>query len=308
MNKRRFLKVGALILVFAGMTAPPFTAAPRLRIAASIFPLKEFAAAVAGENAVVDMLLPPGAGVHTWQPTAGDILKIGKADLVVCAGAGLEPWLDDILKSVGAGGPDVLVAARDLPLVEAGGGEGHGHEGHGRADPHFWLDFEIDQGIIERIVEALTRLDPGGGPAYRYNGDAYKARLRELDRKFKEGLKSCAGRTVVIAGHAAFGYLARKYDLRQVALYGLSPDSQPTPRRTIEVTELARKMGVRTIFFENSVPRDLARTVAGEIGARTIGLHAGHNLSRAEMMKAMTFFDIMEINLGNLKNGLDCGS
>jgi len=109
-----------------------------------------------------------------------------------------------------------------------------------------------------------------------------------------------------LGGHSAFGYLARRYNLKQIALYGLSPDSKPSPRQLVEIVELAKKHKIKIIYFEKYISHELARVIAQEVGAKTLVLNPAANLSRKELESGVTFFDIMERNLKNLKNGLLC--
>ena len=290
--------------------ARPVPPVPTVRIETTVLPLRDFAAAIAGERGEAAVLLPPGAGVHTWQPRPSDILRLDSADLLIAVGAGLEPWLPGLLGSVPKGRLRVLEVSPGLPLLKAEDEDAHESAGethaHGPSDPHIWLDFGLDLVIADRIADALAALDPAGAATYRSNVTALKERLRGLDARFAAGLKGCASRRLVVAGHAAFGYLARRYGLVQTALYGQSPDAQPRPQQMIQVVELCRKEGIRTVFFENSVPPDLARTLAAEIGGRVAVLYAGHNLTRDQVRRGVGFFDLMEEDLKSLRGGLGC--
>lgn len=309
MNRKRLTLcyLAALILV-AARPSDAALKAPRIRIMASVFPLKEFAAAVAGDRGETTLLLPPGAGVHTWQPRPGDLVRLTKCDLFVHIGAGLEPWLPELMSGLGDRRPAILEASAGLDLLPASDGAGHAGElhGHGRFDPHVWLDPELAGRIISAIRDRLTVLDPEGGPEYLRNADAVQGRLMEMDARYREGLRRCSGKTLILAGHAAFGYLARRYGLEQIALYGTSPDSQPTPAKLIEVVDRARALGVRSVFMESSESPALARSLSRELGVRILVLDPGHNLTRAEIRAGTTFFDIMEANLRSLEDGLDC--
>ena len=177
---------------------------------------------------------------------------------------------------------------------------------HGAFDPHVWLDFELAGRIVDLIRDKLRAIDPEGDSAYRQNAAGVREALRNLDLKFKTELATCSQKTFIVAGHAAFGYLAKRYGLEQIALYGLSPDSQPTPGKLIDVIGLAREKGIKVIFFETAASPDLSKALSRELGATTLVLNPGHNLTRAEIAKGVSFFDIMEENLRNLKNGLGC--
>ncbi|MBE3111921.1 MAG: zinc ABC transporter substrate-binding protein [Acidobacteria bacterium] len=301
---RRVLLASTLALAAAG--SAPLEA--KVRVMATVFPLREFAAAVAGDRGEAELLLPPGAGVHTWQPRPGDIGRLAACDLLVYIGANLEPWLPGLLKALPGGKIRALEVTAGLRLLETAADDerGHGEGAHEQLDPHVWLDFELDTRIVRKIADELSRIDPEGRSEFTENADKLTARLLALDVKFRDGLAACRGRDIVLAGHGAFGYLARRYGLVQTALYGLSPDAQPRPLDLMKAVDFCRRKGVRTIFFENSVSPDLSRTLAREISGRVLVLHAGHNLTRNEQDRGLGFFELMEENLTSLRDGLGC--
>ncbi len=281
-------------------------AADKIRIMATVFPLAEFASAIAGDRGETSLLLPPGAGVHTWQPRPGDIARLSECDLLLYIGSGLEPWLPDLLKAFPPGRIRTLEAAAGLAVAGAPEEEHAEEHGHGPLDPHVWLDFGLDEVIADRIVAALTAVEPAAASEFAGNAARLKDRLRSLDGQFRAGLAGCRGRTIVLAGHAAFGYLARRYGLGQTSLYGLSPDAQPKPQDLIRAIEFCKANGVRTVFTESSVPPDLSKTLAREIGGRVLALYAGHNLTRDEQDRRTSFFALMEEDLARLRDGLGC--
>jgi zinc transport system substrate-binding protein len=295
------------ILVIFGFQAQDLDAAKKISIVTSVFPLLEFAGAVSGERGEVSLLLPPGAEIHTWRPRPSDIIRLSSADLFIYVGADLEPWLHDLLKSVRNPNLRVLEASRGIPLIDEEDIVHSAHEhNHEVQDPHIWLDFKNDQRIVDKIAAVLSEMDPEGSSVFKRNAFIYKEKLRILDQKFKDGLMDCVHRTIILAGHGAFGYIARSYNLRQISLYGLSPDSRPTPKKLIKVVELAKKYRIKVIFFEIRVRDELAKVLAEEVGARTLVLNPGANLTKEQLKSGKTFFDIMEANLENLKDGLDC--
>lgn len=310
--KLKVFFIPAVIIILSAFQAPHLDSSSKIKVVTSVFPLMEFARAVCGERGEVSLLVPPGAEIHTWQPRPSDIVRLSSADLFIFIGSNMEPWLQDILEGVQNPNLRSLEASQEVSLIERGptGGEHqdeteHQHE-HEAMDPHIWLDFQVDELIVERIATVLSGMDPSGAAVFEKNASAYKENLRKLDRKFKESLAECAHRVFILGGHAAFGYLAKRYGLRQISLYGVSPDSKPTPKKMIEVVELTKTYGIQVIFFEASVSDELARVLARETGARTLVLNPGANLTKEEMKMGKTFFDIMEENLENLKDGLGC--
>ncbi len=274
-------------------------AQPRIKIVASIFPLQEFARAVAGEHGEVTLLLPPGAGVHAWQPRASDIIRLSTADLFVYIGAGLEPWVDHVLKALSSSRLRVLVVMDSLQLARP---EDKEHE----EDPHIWLDLGIDREIVSLLAQTLGEIFPTKADDFEDNARMYSEKLRRIEEQFTTVLGRCGQKTFLLGGHAAFGYLAARFGLEQKALSGLSPDAEPTPARLMEAIEWAKKNGIRTVFREANVNDKMARLLAEEIGAEILVLHPGANLSKREWTSGITFLDIMARNLDNLKRGLGC--
>jgi zinc transport system substrate-binding protein len=296
------IAAGAILicLLLVSTATPQHAGSLRVKVVASVFPLLEFARAVGGEQAEVSLLLPPGAGVHTWQPRASDIIKMSEADLFIYIGGGLEPWVDDFLRSVSNKHLKILAVASFLPL------EKEKHSGEEAADPHVWLDFVNDRTIVDRIAGALAEIDPAQAPAYKSRASGYNEKLSALDGLFTESLKSCAHRIVLLAGHEAFGYLARRYRLQQVSLSGLSPDAEPTPRAVVSLIDLARKQRIGSVFMEARESPKLANLLAREIPAQIFVLNPGENLNKQEWTSGTTFLDLMRENLKNLKKGLGC--
>ncbi len=294
----------SLISLFGIFLGPCAAAGPR--VIATVFPLYDMAKGVAGDRAEVTLLLPPGANPHSWEPRPSDMINLQKADLIIMVGAGLEPWAHEIIEKKDKDHPRILKVSDGAPLVIL---HGHDHEeenhGHG-VDPHIWLDFSWDMTIVNRICQTLIELDPEGREVYQRGAQAYKESLDQLIDAYKKGLANCKTRSLVVGGHGAFNYLARAFGLKQVSLYGISPDAQPTPRRMAEVIEIVRREGVKAIFFEETVSDKLARVLARETGARVLTLTPGASLTREQIQAGASFLDLMYENLRHLIEGLGC--
>ncbi len=297
------LALGGLVLL-AGCKSREESGRPR--IVCSLFPLYEFAVAVGGDRAKVNLLLPPGVEPHAWEPKARDLLAIAKADLFLCVSESLEPWVSDIVHGAGRQGLEVMAAAEGHEGDVGEASHRHGVEEEEAQDPHIWLDLAYNQGILERIAEALASIDPEGGEQYRRNARVYNEKLQALDRQYKQGLATCRHRALILGGHSAFSHLARRYGLEEIPLYGISADSEPTPRRLAEVVEIARGLGAKYIFFETLISPKLAEVLAGEVGAGTLLLNPGANMTKEQFDRGVTFLSIMEENLRSLRKGLEC--
>ena len=304
----------AVLGFFLPSTASLGQPSPKLKATASLFSLQEFARAVGGERVEVDLLLPPGAEPHTWEPRPSDVAKVARADIFIYIGRVMEPWVDDLMKAVRSPQLKVVEASQGLPLMEEkdhehGGKRLHGQDAHGgNIDPHLWLDFSLAMRIVDAITAAFSEKDPSHADRYRENAERFKGQLDALDRKYRTFLSRCRHRQIILGGHSAFAYLAKRYGLQQIALYGVNPNAEPTPKKLTAVIQVARNHGVRFIYFEELINPKLAHVLAKEAGIGTLALYDGANLTREQIKNKITFLGLMETNLENLRRGLECES
>ena len=310
--QKRILLI-SIVFIFAFLSCPlSFPHPPsKLKVVASLFPLQEFARAVGREEVQVSLLLPPGAEAHSWEPKPSDVLKIAQADVFIYVDPSLEPWIEKVLRAVQSKKLRVLEASQGLSLIKAQEAEGkighaHGSRAPGKVDPHVWLDFALDLKIVEAIAVAFSEKDPAHASLYKSNAEKYKARLKDLDNKYQKSLAKCRHRQILLSGHASFTYLAKRYDLEQIALSGISPDAEPTPKKMAGVIEAARKIGIKFIYAEELVNPKIAQSLSKEAGVGVLVLNAGHNLTPEQVKEKVTFLELMEKNLKSLQKGLEC--
>lgn len=189
----------------------------------------------------------------------------------------------------------------DAHTDEAAHTEDDAHAGEGATDPHFWLDPTRLAAVAEDVAAALTEVDPEGAATYAANAEALGARLTALDEAYTDGLATCE-RRVVVTSHAAFGYLAARYDLEQVGISGVDPESEPSPARLREVGEVVAAEGVTTIFFETLVSPKVAQTLAADLGVGTAVLDPLEGLAD----DSTDYFSVAEANLEALRVALSC--
>jgi len=284
----------------------------------TLFPLYDFTKNIAGDKVSVTLLLPPGVEAHSFEPKAGDMLRVNGADLFIFTGKSMEPWADGMLKGVDNKGLLVVDASTGITLMQGeedhhdhghGKGEQHGkenHHDHGKIDPHLWLDFANAQKMVSNILEALVVKDPANKDFYTKNSDAFIAKLADLDRRYREAFVTCKKNIFVHGGHFAFNYLAKRYNLQYIAAYHGSPDSEPTPKRLITLKKKMQQNNIQYIYYEELITPRVAEVLAKETGATLLKLHGAHNISKEEFEKGVSFLSLMEGNLKNLKAGLEC--
>lgn len=294
-----------------------------LDVIASFYPLEYLTTAIVGDHGEVTTLTAPGVDPHDLELTPRVVGSLGSADLVVYA-SGMQAAVDEAVAQQAADHAlDVTLVADLLELGETedehaehadeAGDEGHddhadeeeGHEGHdhGAEDPHFWLDTERYADVAEAMAEDLATIDPDHADDYRANAAAVVADLEALDEEFTAGLASCESRDLVTT-HEAFGYLAHRYDLHQLGITGISPDSEPSPARLAEVSAQVRDQGISTIYAEPILSDAIARTVAQETGATVLTLDPLEGITEASAGE--DYPAVMRANLEALREGLGC--
>jgi zinc transport system substrate-binding protein len=289
--------LGAVPLLTAGCSPP--IADGRVRVVAAFYPLQFVAERIGGEQVAVHNLVRPGTEPHDLDLKPRQIAAIIDADLVLYLG-GFQPAVDDVADQQPP--RRSLDVASLTPLVDAHSTPRPGPDADLTKDPHIWLDPVRLDTVAIAVAQRLAAVDPGHAAEYQARAAALGAELSELDRAYQEGLAECARREIVTS-HAAFGYLAQRYNLRQVAVTGLSPDEEASPARLADVANAARASGATTIFFETLVSNRVAQTVAEEAGVDSAVLDPIEGLAPGS---TGDYFTVMRQNLAALRTALGC--
>ena len=249
----------------------------RHTVVAAFYPLAYAADQIGGASFDIHNLTPPGAEPHDLELTPREVARIQQAGVVLYLSHGFQPAVSKAVADARGIRVDVLAG---LPL-------------HG-SDPHVWLDPVLFARIGRRIGSALHR-----SPA------RLSAGLQQLDRDYRAGLRDCK-RHEIVTSHEAFGYLAARYGLKQVAITGIAPEAEPTPQQLAHVIEVVRRTQATTVFFETLVSPRLADTVAREVGARTAVLDPIEGLTPDEQKRGADYLTLMRQNLTALRKALGC--
>lgn len=267
-------------------------------VVASFYPLEEAARQVGGSAIAVTDLTPAGAEPHDLELTPEDVEAVATADLVLYLGSGFQPAIEDAIDEAEGRTVDILGVVDTLPPPA-------GAEEDLPLDPHVWLDPVRYEAIVQAVADALAAAVPGSASTLRANAADFVARLQALDADFEDGLSDCARRTIVTS-HAAFGYLADRYDLEQIAISGLSPDVEPDAARLAELTDLVEREGVTTIFTETLVSPKVAETLAREAGVSVATLDPLEGLTDEAVAAGEDYGSVMRANLETLRSALGC--
>lgn len=272
---------------------------------AAFYPLQYVTERVGGDLVTVTNLTKPGAEPHDLELAPQDLGALSEGDLTVYL-EGFQPAVDAAVEQTASGQILEVSEAADLSLtyvVEEHGDEEEHSDDEEQIDPHFWLDPTRLADVGDAVATSLSRVDPAAQATFEANAAELRADLSALDKKFSQALQTCDHRELVTS-HNAFGYLADAYDLEQVGITGLTPDTEPNPQDLADVTDYVNANDVQTIYYETLVSPDVAQTIAEATGANTDVLDPIEGLSDSSL--GNDYVEIMEANLTNLTAGLAC--
>lgn len=294
------LFIATLVLLGIVLAIPTQSNVPQSdkpHIVGSFYPMTYFASQIVGDLAQVTNITPAGAEPHDYDLSTGDIANMEKAMLIILNGV-VEPWGEKMKTNLHS----------NVAVITAGEGlftRQWSETGAMSADPHVWLAPVLAKQEVQKIVQALVKLDPSNEHIYQTNAQSLEQRLDQLDTAYQQGLAHCAQKDI-ITSHAAFGYLAAAYGLNQVSIAGLSPDEEPSPQQLALTAKFVREHQVKYIFFESLASPKLAQTLASETGAVTLELNPLEGLSKADLQLGKDYFTVMTENLHNLQTALTC--
>jgi zinc transport system substrate-binding protein len=282
---------------------------------AAFYPLEFLAKTIGGDQIQVISLTVPGAEPHDMELTPVQVAELENTSLALY----IEGFMPAVDEAIEASVPDrALDLSTTVTLLEgeAHSEEGHSDEGghsddevatdddhgHGAYDPHIWLDPANMISMANAVSGRLIAIDPARSDLYSANTAALVAELEALDQEFTSGLANCEQKEIVTS-HDAFGYLANAYGFEQHGIAGLSPDTEPSPARLVEISEMVIAEGITTIYYETLVSPAIAETVANETGATTAVLDPIEGLVEGS---TDTFITVMQANLQALIKGQTC--
>ena len=290
---RRWTLAGLLgvLLGNAAQAAEPF------KVVTTFTVIADMARNVAGDAARVESITKPGAEIHNYQPTPGDLLKTRDAQLVLWNGLNLELWFERFfsrMKDV----PSAVVSRGVEPIAIAQGPYA------GKPNPHAWMSPRAALIYVDNIRDALVAHDPGQADTYRRNAEAYKTRITATLEPLRQQLQAIPEqRRWLVSSEGAFSYLARDLGLRELYLWPINADAQGTPQQVRRVIDTVRAERIPAVFSESTVSAAPAEQVARESGARYGGVLYVDSLSAAEG-PVPTYLDLLRVTTETLVKGL----
>ncbi|MGY5766024.1 metal ABC transporter substrate-binding protein [Brachybacterium sp. DNPG3] len=256
--------------------------------------LQDIAQNVAGDHLRVESITKPGAEIHGYEPTPGDVAKASEADLILDNGLHLEAWFAQFVETADV--PHAVVSDGVEVLDIAGS--------PGTPNPHAWMSPEAAQVYVENMVTAFSALDPEHSEDYERNGEAYSRQLQQIHDELVETVGSLPqNERALVTCEGAFSYLARDVGLEEHYIWPVNAEQQATPQQIAAIIETVRDQGVPAVFCESTVSDAPMQQVVEATGARFGGTLYVDSLSE-EGGPVPTYLDLLRHDADVIVEGL----
>jgi manganese/iron transport system substrate-binding protein len=298
MGRVRVSVLAGWIASLAALVAvAPAAAAEKFKAVTTFTVIADIARNVAGEAAVVESITKPGAEIHNYQPTPGDIQRAQGAQIVLWNGLNLELWFEKFFQNL-RDVPSVVVSTGVEPMSI---GEG---PYEGKPNPHAWMSPTAALIYVDNIRDAFVKYDPANAETYKANAEAYKQKITAVIEPIKAELATVPeNRRWLVSSEGAFSYLARDFGLKELYLWPINADQQGSPRQIRKVIDAVRENAIGVVFSESTISSAPAEQVARETGARYGGVLYVDSLSEADG-PVPTYIDLLRVTSETIAKGL----
>lgn len=308
-----FLTLALTAAVFASCAGPNGMKEPNsdksdnggLKIVTTIFPIYDWVKNITGQSDIV-YLDENGIDLHSFEPTANDIIKLADADIFIYIGGESDKWVDGAVSS--AKNTDLVT----LSLLDAVGAvteetiEGmDAHDEETAADEHIWLSLKKAEKAVKVITEVLCKADSEHTDVYQKNADAYTATLRSLDEKYASAVAASSLKTLLFADRFPFRYMTEDYNLRYFAAFpGCSAESEASFETVSFLINKTKELSLPCIIKLEGSDGKLAETLRSETNADVLTMNSCQSVKQNDITNGVTYISIMEENLKILTEAL----
>ena len=293
----------------------------KLQVVTTIFPEYDWVLNILGdeaENAEVTMLLDNGVDLHSYQPTAQDIMKIASCDLFIYVGGESDAWVEDALAEATNQNMVVINLMEVLgdrvkeeevkEGMQAEEEEGEEEEGEEEYDEHVWLSLKNASALCEVIASALSEADEAHAADYQANAQAYIGQLNALDSEYQSAVDEAVGKTLLFGDRFPFRYLTEDYGLDYYAAFvGCSAETEASFETVIFLADKVDELGLSSIMTIEGSDGKIAETIRNNTAGKDqkiLSLNSMQSLTSKDVADGLTYYSIMEQNLEVLKEAL----
>ena len=320
-----FLSLMLLISVLSGCGSQttPTTDTDQLSIVCTIFPEYDWVKNLLGDeakNAELTLLLDSGVDLHSYQPTADDIIKISTCDMFIYVGGESDAWVEDALKE--ATNKDMVVinllevlgdSVKEEEVVEGMEAEeepdAEKQEEEPEYDEHVWLSLKNAKLLCSYIAQQLALIDEANAQRYTNNADAYIAKLDALDAEYQTAVDSARVKTVLFGDRFPFRYLVDDYGLAYYAAFiGCSAETEASFETVAFLAEKVDELELHSVLTIEGAGHRIAETIIGNTAEKDqaiLTMDSMQSTTSADAANGATYLSIMQSNLDVLKTALN---
>lgn len=287
-----------------------------ISIVCTAFPQYDYIKNIIGSDDGLTLLLDDGADLHSYEPTAQDIIKIGSADLFVCVGGASDVWVEGALHS--ANNPELqTIALMDIVdtyeqeyvagMQHESGEHIHAHNGdHSEEDEHIWLSIRNAAEITDYLCGIISKIDPDNSSLYRVNADKYITELNALDAEYTAIAENSARKIILLADRFPFRYLVEDYGITYFAAFaGCSSESEASFDTMAFLIDKTNELQLPYILTIEGSDGSIAKMICEETDAESLTLDSCQSVSSADIEQGASYLGIMKSNLEILREALN---
>ena len=316
-SKKIIMVMLAAVAAFMLFTGCGFKKNDKLSVVVTIFPEYDWVREILGDNpgdAEITLLLDNGADLHSYQPTADDVLKVQNCDIFIYAGGESDKWVSEVLRQKSNKNMIILNLlevlgdrAKDEEVVE--GMEAEEEEEEGEKDEHVWLSLKNAEIICDAIKDALSNADSKNKETYEKNNTAYKEKLDKLDKEYTAAVENAKTKTLLFGDRFPFRYLVDDYGLDYYAAFvGCSAESEASFKTIKFLSDKINELSLKHIMKIESSNGKLCDSIIENSGAGDVDvltLNSIQSVTSKDVKNGTSYLSLMEDNLSVLKKALD---
>jgi zinc transport system substrate-binding protein len=295
----------------------------KIKVVCTTYPQYDWVRQIIGDRKddyELTLLLDNGVDLHSYQPTADDIIKVSDCDMFIYVGGESDEWVEDALAN--KTNKDMVVinlldvlgdSVKEEELVEGMEGEEEEEEGEEEEGPeydeHVWLSVKSSSIICSKIAEELEKADPDNKSIYEANAKEYIAKLDELDNKYQEVVSGAKYDTVLFGDRFQFRYLVDDYNLDYFAAFvGCSAESEASFETITFLADKVDELGLKSILQIETSDGKIANTIKDNTKSKDqkiLTMDSMQSVTADELQSGVTYISVMESNLEVLKSALN---
>jgi zinc transport system substrate-binding protein len=291
--------VGAIVGVYLS-TNPSTNPRSTLKVLATFYPLYNFAQNVGGNKIEASILVPETIDVHDFEPIPSSIQLVATADVLIYNGAGLEPWISEVVNAADNSKLVLVDSSKGIPLLPV---SPEFQRNNQTVDPHIWLNPVLAKQQVNNILQGLIQADPADSQYFTQNAQAYESKLDDLNSQIISATTNVKTRYFVTF-HEAFAYFAKQYNLTQISIAGPFQE-EPTPSGIQNVINAIHQYHLLYVGYESLENPAISQGISSETNVTLILMNPIEGLTAQDKTAGKDYLSLMQEDVTNIALALN---